>query len=285
MRRMDLDLPAALLRTDAAYRTLGASTAVGLIGIGVIDKTGTVDEVSDYKPDHYSALYVLRGSGTYRDSLGNALNFTQGSLIQRLTDRRHTLRFDPGCRFTECFIAVNAPLSESLMGMGMIDVRRPVVHPGIDLALVRDLRQRLEALRASSEAELPSQVAALVVVLIELLARERRRDTADRSDEIVSEMCRVLGSRIDERAALAGLTARFQLSYERLRKLFRQRMRLSPGEYRIRRRIDHARELLIHDARTITAIADELGYANPYIFSRQFKQRIGVSPEAYRPRR
>ena len=73
------------------------------------------------------------------------------------------------------------------------------------------------------------------------------------------------------------------MSYERFRKVFRARMGVSPAAYRIRRRIDRARELLVGGV-SVSRVADELGYANPFIFSAQFKRLVGASPRAFQRR-
>jgi AraC-like DNA-binding protein len=74
------------------------------------------------------------------------------------------------------------------------------------------------------------------------------------------------------------------MGYESFRKEFRARMGVSPGDYRIRRRIDRARELLTSTTQSVKEIAYELGYPNPSVFSLQFKREVGRSPEHYRSR-
>jgi AraC-like DNA-binding protein len=72
------------------------------------------------------------------------------------------------------------------------------------------------------------------------------------------------------------------LSYERFRKIFRQRQGLSPGDYRIRRRIDQAKALITQHRLSNKEIAYALGYADPFTFSKQFKQVVGMSPAVFR---
>ena len=81
---------------------------------------------------------------------------------------------------------------------------------------------------------------------------------------------------------MTALSARLGLGYERFRKVFRQRVGMSPGEYRIRRRIDRARALIAQHRLSNTQVAHALGYRDPFTFSKQFKQVVGVSPGAFR---
>jgi AraC family transcriptional regulator of arabinose operon len=275
-------LPITLLAPDSAYRTLGASREAGLIGIGVVDKSKVIIDSDDRTVDHYSALYVLRGSGEYQDSTGVHARFSQGSVIQRLCDRRHSLRFDPGARFVECFLALNATLASGLMNMRLIDGRRPVVHPGIDPALLANLRTLLRRLRAASEAELPRVAAEVIWSLVDLLTRDRALDPADPHAALIARACQALANGADAATALSAAVGRRGLSYERFRKIFRERIGISPGEYRLRRRIDRARELLMDGEVPIAEIAHELGYANAFAFSAQFRERVGMPPSEFR---
>ena len=67
------------------------------------------------------------------------------------------------------------------------------------------------------------------------------------------------------------------------RKLFRDETGITPTEFVSVRRIDKAIELfqLFRDHIPIKEIAWQVGYSDPYYFSRQFKQRTGVSPQQF----
>ena len=65
-------------------------------------------------------------------------------------------------------------------------------------------------------------------------------------------------------------------------KLFRQRTNQSPMAYFIQLKIRKACELLDQTDSTIREIATQLGYDDPYYFSRIFKKTQGCSPAAYR---
>ena len=72
------------------------------------------------------------------------------------------------------------------------------------------------------------------------------------------------------------------MSYERFRKVFKERVGMSPGDYRIRRRVELACRLLVQERIPAKQVAYDLGYADEYCFSKQFRKFIGVSPDAFR---
>jgi AraC-like DNA-binding protein len=274
-------LPLRYVRNDTAYRSMGASREMS-IGVGFLQKSALNAEFFERRVTHYSAVWCLRGGGSYRDDTGQSWPIRPGTLFHRFCERKHSQSIDAGGQWSECFIALNEPLAAALLGMGVIDHRRPVQNPGIDLALVEDLSRLVGALRDAEERELPRLSAQLVSALVELVMREDARLSGDPHREAVDRACRRMVD--DPRLPLSKLAAELRMSYERFRKVFRERVGVSPGEYRIRRRIDRARALLQADDRPIKAVAEELGYPNPYAFSAQFKQLVGESPEAFRKR-
>ena len=72
------------------------------------------------------------------------------------------------------------------------------------------------------------------------------------------------------------------LSTSRFQHLYQQYFRTGYVNDRIRSRMFRARSLLKNTDLSVGDIARQLGYESETFFSRQFKQRIGVSPTVYR---
>jgi AraC family transcriptional regulator of arabinose operon len=64
--------------------------------------------------------------------------------------------------------------------------------------------------------------------------------------------------------------------------VFRRQLNLSPIEYLLRLKIQRACERLRTTDDRIADIAQDLGFADPFYFSRLFRRRVGSSPRAYR---
>lgn len=81
---------------------------------------------------------------------------------------------------------------------------------------------------------------------------------------------------LDELARHAGLSA------PHFGAVFRAQLNCPPLEFHIRLRLQRACELLESTHHPIAEIGREVGYADPFYFSRLFKQKMGRSPRAYR---
>ena len=77
-------------------------------------------------------------------------------------------------------------------------------------------------------------------------------------------------------AAHAGVSARY------LTRCFQQEVGVSPITYLNRYRIKQAKRLLQVETKTITEVADAVGFVNSSYFARVFQREVGVPPRLYR---
>lgn len=75
---------------------------------------------------------------------------------------------------------------------------------------------------------------------------------------------------------------RLKVGRERAIRLFTKHMGYAPQAWIIRFRLQRARYLLRFSSHSIRAIAESVGYRDPFYFSRLFKRHENMSPRAYR---
>lgn len=89
-------------------------------------------------------------------------------------------------------------------------------------------------------------------------------------------------SRITEAVHLPEIAGEIGISPEHLIRLFSERFGVTPMQYFRRLKLETAGSMLINSRLSIKEISWDLGYANPFHFSRSFKSFSGVSPRDFR---
>ncbi len=87
---------------------------------------------------------------------------------------------------------------------------------------------------------------------------------------------------IDENISLNDLSKHYNYSPSRFSSLFRQKTGYAPIDYFIQMKMQKASQQLDFTQQSVKEIAINLGFDDPYYFSRRFSKVIGMSPTKYR---
>jgi AraC family transcriptional regulator, arabinose operon regulatory protein len=276
-----LSLPARFFRKETAHRGMRGSTPDHMIGAGFLLKPGGISQHVDSVFGHYSGVLVLRGEGSYIDWNGRAHRTFPGCFFQRMPGRRHSTVHPASADWAECYVNLGRPFAQALADLGSLDLERPVLDPGLSPALVERFDRLVVELGDCPEGELPRMLAAIHALVVDIYALDRRGSRGAPAAREIDEAARRLAADPAERISLPELAEELGLGYERFRKAFAARFGTSPGDYRIRRRVERARSLLAHGEMTVKEVAHALGYANAFAFSRQFKGVLGAAPSRF----
>ncbi len=268
-------LPSAYYANHLTMRSLGGQGDARVLGCGFMIKPAGWDNRGTAR-EAYSAVLCLRGRGRLTIA-GHTWAIGPGTLFQRFPGQIHDLNLEASPPWAECYIHLGSTLAGALEVMGVLQRQSPVRTPGIAPGIIRELWRTTDALGAAAASNLPHFLVRLQGLLLSLLGPEPHAAGADLDME---RACRLL---TDDPIADLSLVARdLGLPYDRFRKRFRELTGLSPGDYRLRRRLEHARTILLSSNRPIQDIARDLGYANPFTFTALFRKHVGCSPMKYR---
>lgn len=113
---------------------------------------------------------------------------------------------------------------------------------------------------------------------------ERRMESKTEPDKI-NEAIQYLNQNIDKTLTVEEVAALFNYSASHFSALFKNKTGQAPVEYFIRLKIHYACQLLDQSKLKIKDIAQKIGYADPFYFSRLFNKIMGTSPYEYRLRK
>ena len=77
------------------------------------------------------------------------------------------------------------------------------------------------------------------------------------------------------------VAANVEVSASYLTALFHKNLQLSPGEYIRRVKLQESKLMIRENAMNFTEIAATLQYSTVHHFSRQFKEKFGITPSEY----
>lgn len=100
----------------------------------------------------------------------------------------------------------------------------------------------------------------------------------------IDRCIQLMKKNLDKNLNLYDIATMMNLSISHLSALFKQNMHDSPYNYYIFLKIQRACYLLWNTPMNIKTIAQQLGYEDPYHFSRVFKNLMGLSPRQFRSR-
>ena len=256
------------------------------LGCGLLFKNRVIDQVNKRILPYYVGIWVLDGHGVFRDEQGQSHPVKAGDFIQLPSGKSHGVIHDSDGKWMEFFFHVPAPMYRSMTEMGIGYTWMPVLPLGLDDALMAQASAYLELL-GGDEQDLSIALDATHGLMTAIHRQVTIAPQHEQMRGLILNACLLLAENLDSRVDVETLVKRWgmSLSYERFRKIFRQKVGMSPGEYRIRRRMDLARKLIAQDGLSNKDVAYSLGYADPFVFSRQFHRYVGMSPSQFRAMR
>ncbi|MCE0496368.1 MAG: AraC family transcriptional regulator [Methylacidiphilales bacterium] len=134
------------------------------------------------------------------------------------------------------------------------------------------------------EGSMPeASLRKLSQVLVEEIARTvAQKESARVGNDTVRRVQELVESHLGRPLPLRDLARLAQCSVSTLRRQFQQTLGIPPYEWILQARIRRARRLLATTTLRIKEIAGQVGFDDPFQFSRAFKQRTGSSPRQFR---
>lgn len=241
----------------------------------------------------YAVMCIRRGAGVYRDANGLIRDLHAGDAVLVFPELAHWYGPRRGAFWDEFYITFDGPVFDAWRAAGLLDSARPLIRPGLTFTEEwgESVRRLLER-RTIGERERARQVADFLTLMDALLRAEpggANEDAAPAADLYGDadawriRACERLEINLERRLSLADVAAEMNLSYETFRKRFHEMTGSTPARYRMARRVEAAQALLRYTPGiTNREIAETLGFADEFHFSRRFTQVTGSTPRQYR---
>ena len=133
-------------------------------------------------------------------------------------------------------------------------------------------------------------ILAHLELLLILLLREDKTPKASKlqtsnavhsENEIIRQAQQYISAHIREKLSVPLVARQVDVSPSYLTALFHKNLQISPGEYIRRIKLQESKQMIRENNLNFTEIAAELQYSTVHHFSRQFKEKFGITPTEY----
>jgi len=232
----------------------------------------------------YGFILVMDGTGFYQDATGRHEELSAGSTLTLFPHLAHAYGPVGGSTWEQIYVVFDGPQFALLQKQGLLEPTQPLAlrrRPSYWADRLRDFFQEAEA--TAGDASLLA-VSRFTPLLLEM-TRPQDPTKPTPSAALWAKAQQLLTAGTSETWPTPQAVAReLGLGYENFRKQFRAEVGMPPRQFQQQRRIDLACTALYQGSASIKELATQLGFVDPYHFSKVFRQYMGEAPSAYRKR-
>lgn len=226
----------------------------------------------------HTLLWFKNCSATIIDSQGTTLKVAQNQLTYMAKGLEYVVHFQGTSPNREDTVVIHFQMTDR-RGKDIIAAPKPMVCvSNVDSSLALSINAMVQEYK-NNIACVPALQGELYKILALICQKQKRRLARDKF------ACIRTGIQMleqDSDLSICAIAEACGVSECYFRRLFQQYSGESPMHFRQRHRIERAKQLLLSDEQyTVSEVAQELGFADVYHFSKTFKKHCGVSPSKF----
>jgi AraC-like DNA-binding protein len=232
--------------------------------------------------DFYALIALHAGSGFLRHGDAKSdYDLTAGDFFVLAPDNDHAYGPQENSNWDESYLTFSGVLFDTLLSSGVIPTADPVIP-----AVPEAYHERMLSLVRLAEGPVgtpPSVFLGLIVgLLCELGGSLAPRHVSLQDRAWIDEVYRCFAMDQPASRSIGDVARELGTSYGSFVKRFTRLTGKPPGRVWTQLVMEQAAALLRDDARSITQIADALGFSDPAYFCRRFREQTGYSPGQFR---
>ena len=244
----------------------------GMSRVILVGKEEYPEQMTSFSPSlkyhelifHFSGTKTVHFNGVTLEDGPNCIRFLPQGPVFEYTVERH----EPGpC--IDIFFTTDIPVSEVPF----------VVHMGDNSKFAALFQNIFSVWVAKGEGYRFTCMSLLYNILAQL---NRHTYISGRQYEQIKPVADYINENfLHKNISAKELESLCPISYPYMKKLFVARYGVPPKKYMIQLRLNHACDLLRSERYSVTEVAELCGFRDVSFFSRQFKDRLGISPAEF----
>ncbi len=153
------------------------------------------------------------------------------------------------------------------------------------VTLLQQMLREQERMDAHSGDMIISLLTQLLLTLLRETGSPAERMQPSHSlrseNEIIRRAQQYISTHIRDKLSVPLVSKNVDISPSYMTALFHKHLQISPGEYIRRIKLQESKQMIREDSMNFTEIAAALNYSTVHHFSRQFKEKFGITPSEY----
>ncbi|WP_245855809.1 AraC family transcriptional regulator [Paenibacillus rigui] len=235
---------------------------------------------SDAVFQHYAAVYIAGGSGTYRIHGQEKQSVRKGSFFIFFPDATFDYGPDPNATWDEFYFTLEGSRIQEWLTTWLTEPGK-LRQAGVDDAYDSKMERIFMLMESGNPANLDRAALLLESLLYEWMLNSQPQSPSAAADP-VARLMDDLSSSIHQPFDAARVCERHHISMSTLRRIIHKYTGHSLHEYVHRLKIAEAKNMLLNTHQSVKDTALSLGFKDVFYFSRLFKKYVGVSPQHFR---
>ena len=230
----------------------------------------------------YQFVYITSGFGQFESDHTGHTPVTSGDLIMLFPGVWHRYSPDPGTGWSESWIECQGPAFDRAQTAGVLASDRAVQRIG----LVPEMLAAFGRCHDVARLPWPNNQDLLSTMALHILSIVHCGIGSPQEKRWIDEVVRAAQTKImqcyQERLSMRQLARDLNIGYSHFRHGFKALTGISPKQYQLHLRLRKSQDLLLNTSKTISEVADILGFDSAYHFSAQFRKHVGQAPSLWR---
>ncbi len=153
-----------------------------------------------------------------------------------------------------------------------------------DINYVKSLFDRLDELRLKTDIASALMIKSTITELLSIFLQNSAENTNDKFKEnkFVDNVASFIQKNVDKKLSVGEIAKTTKYNEKYFIELFKSHFGMTPARYVKTVRLEKAKRELLYTDRTISYIANQIGYSTVQKFSRDFKEYTGFTPTAFK---
>lgn len=226
-------------------------------------------------------VWILKGLKKQIEKSGLPFKVV-GEAADGLTAKKDIMRFQPDVLFTD----IRMPSMDGL------ELLQSIYEAGLHTKVViisgyAEFEYARRSIRYGAYEYLlkpiePENLHEILKKLQKEIGKQGTEEETEIGATLEQKILTELKEHYTENISLSSLAEKYSVSQSGLSMMIKSKLGISFSEYITAKRMNKAKELLEDETKSITEVAEAVGYHDYYYFTKVFKKTQGISPSKYR---